>query len=164
MDERRLCKVDALLCTKTDDLAKKPKTKTLQQPNRCSIGCLGFGHYAAKLHCAECVGQRLPNGLCGVATAPILRQEEIGDFDVFEIMVAIKDNHAEKGRGTRRWTNAPYLLRLLSKLSSPLFCLLTGQRPAQERANRWLGIQPGHQRKIGDLNWLQNARRRGHAT
>lgn len=71
VDERRLCKVDALLGTETGDLAKKPKSQTLQQPNRCSIGGLGLGHDTAKLHCAERMDQRLANGLRGTATAPI---------------------------------------------------------------------------------------------
>lgn len=163
MDERRLCKVDALLGTETGDLAKKPKSQTLQQPNRCRIGGLGLGQDTAKLHCAERMDQRLANGLRGIATSPMLRQEEVGDFDLFEIVMAMKGDHAEKRRGTRRWTNAPRLLRLLSKLSRALRCELAGQRPTQEEANFWLGIQPCHQRKIGGLNGLKNARRGDHA-
>ena len=56
-EKRWLCKIDALLCAKAKNLAKLTKAQTLQQPNRCSIGCLRFSYHATKPHCAEGVVQ-----------------------------------------------------------------------------------------------------------
>jgi len=108
-DESGICKVNALLCTKTNNLPKQLKAKTLQQPNRRSIGSLSFSYHATKAHCAERVAQCLANGLGGVASTPMLRKEDVGDLDVFEIVVAIKHDYAEKGMGALLWANAPDL-------------------------------------------------------